>query len=178
MLKRRRFLRDFPAVVGWREWVNLPRLGIDALRAKLDTGASTSSLHAAELSYFDKDGEQWVRVRVHPDPLDRERLVYYEARLLGLRVVRSSSGHEESRPVIRTPVCLGGLCWTIDLTLSSREKMKYAMLLGRQAMAGHIIVDSSRSYVGGFPLHLPAELRKEARKSADVLVRGHGDDQR
>ncbi len=173
MARKHGFLKKFPAVTGWREWVTLPRLGIDALRAKLDTGADTSALHTAEARLFEHRGQSYVSFTVHPRPEEPDYTVLFEAPLIGQRWVKNSSGQGHLRPVIRTPMCLGGLCWEIELTLTRRDTMNYAMLLGRQALAGNILVDSSRSYMAGYPLHLPADWRPVRRKRPmATVVRG------
>lgn len=164
MARKHGFLKRFPAVVGWREWVTLPKLGIDALRAKLDTGADTSALHAAGIKLVVREGRSFVRFKVHPRPEEPDYTARFEAPLLGERWVKNSGGQRHLRPVIRTPMCLGGLCWSIELTLTRRDRMNYAMLLGRQALAGNILVDSSRSYMAGYPLHLPADWRPMRRR--------------
>lgn len=133
--------------LGWREWVTLPDLGIDRVKVKVDTGARTSALHAYDVQPFRQGDEDWVRFRIHP--LQRNVRVSIEAtaRLADRRRVRSSSGHERLRPVIQTPIVLGGERWMIELTLVRRDMMGFRMLLGRQAIRKRFVVDPGRSFV-------------------------------
>jgi hypothetical protein len=135
------------SVVGWREWIALPGLGIGAIKVKIDTGARSSSLHAFRIHEFQRDGGAWVRFTVHPLQRDRETTVEAEARVLEFRHVRSSSGHATLRPVIAVEVELGGQRWPIELTLAARDEMGFRMLLGREAVRRRFVVDPGRSYV-------------------------------
>jgi len=135
-------------VVGWREWVALPQLGLPAIEAKVDTGAKTSSLHAFALDYFEENGKRRVCFGVHP-LRDDDLEVFACADVVDDRVVVSSNGHEEHRFVIRTPVTLAGETWPIELTLTDRREMRYRMLLGRQAMQGRLAVDPAALYLHG-----------------------------
>jgi hypothetical protein len=136
-------------IVGWREWVALPDLGLPAVKAKVDTGAKTSSLHAFDLETFREGGRERVRFGVHPLQ-DNERLtVWAEADVVDERHVTSSSGHEELRVVIRTPLRLGDLTWPVEITLTDRRSMRLRMLLGREALDGQLLVDASTSFLHG-----------------------------
>ncbi|MFB6240944.1 MAG: ATP-dependent zinc protease [Gemmatimonadota bacterium] len=139
------------AVVGWREWVSLPELGIDRTKAKIDTGARTSSMHAFDLERFRRDGRPMVRFEAHPIQRDTSVRIPVEAELVDRRSVRSSSGDETVRPVIETDVVLLGQRWPIELTLIRRDMMGFRMLLGRQALRGRFVVDPGRSFLGGKP---------------------------
>ena len=121
-------------VVGWREWLDLPDLGIRRIKVKVDTGAHTSSLHALDLERFEVGGEPWVRFLAHPLQRDAETTVAVEAPLVDERRVRPSTGRAAVRPVIRTRAVLGEACWPIEITLINRDVMGFRMLLGRRAI--------------------------------------------
>ena len=138
-------------VIGWREWVGLPDLGIRRIKAKVDTGARSSSLHAFDLEDFERDDEMWVRFSIHPVQRKSDKTVEAEAQVLEYRSVRSSSGKASMRPVIVTNICLLGLSWPIELTLANRDSMGFRMLLGREAFRRRFLVDAGNSYYGGKP---------------------------
>ena len=153
-------------VVGWREWVALPQLGVAAVKPKIDTGARSSSLHAFHIHEFQRDGVTWLRFDVHPLQRDTKTTVAAEAPLLEYRLIKSSTGHANRRPVIVTELELAGLRWPIELTLASRDQMGFRMLLGREALRGRLTVDPGRSYLASAPPadHKP---RKSKRRKAD-----------
>jgi hypothetical protein len=136
-------------LLGWREWVGLPGLGLPLVKAKVDTGARTSTLHAFYVETFRCGGEERVRFGVHPLRSHTTVEVHCEAQVLDRRVVSDSGGHKEQRFVIRTPLEIAGRVWPIEVTLTNREDMLFRMLLGRSAIAGRGIVDPARSFVGG-----------------------------
>ena len=141
-------------VVGWREWVAFPQLGIPRLKAKIDTGARSSAIYATDIKIFRRGGRRMVRFKVPYVQHSHSYTVEAEAEIVDERYVKSSSGHVELRPVIRTYVELVGVCWVLDLTLSNRGKMKFRMLLGREALKGRFTVDVEQSYVAGRPAKL------------------------
>ena len=135
--------------LGWREWVQLPELGLDSIKAKIDTGARTSALHAFEVTPFEENGTRRVEFKMHPNQRDRETVVVCVADIKDERLVRDSGGHQQERWVIETPICIGNQCWPIELTLTSRDDMLFRMLLGRTAMRKRAVVNPSRSYLTG-----------------------------
>ena len=135
--------------VGWREWLSLPTLGLPAVKAKIDTGAKTSALHAFFIERFRRDGDDFVRFCMHPLQNNKELVVQCEAPLLDERIVSDSGGHKELRYVIMTDVVLGSHQWSVELTLTNRDSMHFRMLLGRSAMKNRLLVNPSRSYLCG-----------------------------
>jgi hypothetical protein len=137
------------AVLGWREWVALPDLAIPHIKAKVDTGAKTSALHAFYVQPFERDGEPWVRFGVHPLQGSTEHMVECEAPVKDVRRVTDSGGHAEMRPVIETALVVQGEPRVIELTLTDRENMMFRMLLGRSALKRRFVVDSGKSFLLG-----------------------------
>ena len=135
--------------LGWREWMKFPDLGVLAVKAKVDTGARSSSLHAEDIEISTVRGKRFVLFTVCPLQRSREQSVRCRALLLEERWVKSSNGSRELRPVIRTPVEWATRRWEVDLTLTSRDLMGFRMLLGREAMRKRFVVDPGRSFVGG-----------------------------
>lgn len=139
-----------PTIVGWREWLSMPDLGVTHIKAKVDTGARTSAIHAFEVDPFEKDGKTWVRFGLHPNQDDTETVIWCEAEVIDQRNVTDSGGHTEKRYVIKTTVCLGGKRWPMEVTLTNRDTMMFRMLLGRTAMsAGNIVVNPALSFLCG-----------------------------
>jgi hypothetical protein len=139
--------------------VALPELGITALKAKADTGARSSALHAFDVDRFEREGEPWVRFSVHPRQRDGVTTVRAEAPWVDERLVRSSSGAATRRPVIRCLLRLGDASWPIEVTLVRRDLLGFRMLLGRQALRRRCIVDPGRSYLLGGDLRRPGVQR-------------------
>lgn len=138
-------------IIGWREWLSLPALQVAHIKAKVDTGARSSALHAFDIAPFHRGGTRMVRFRVHPLQGDARTVVTAEAELIDTRAVRSSSGEQEVRPVIHTTARILDREWPIELTLTRRDQMGFRMLLGRQALRRRFLVDTGRSFLAGTP---------------------------
>ncbi len=134
-------------VIGRREIVALPNLGISQIKAKIDTGARSSALHAFHVEKFQHDGYEMIRFQVHPDRRDSKHTVTAEAQLLEYREVRNSGGTVQLRPAILTTIELDGLQWQIELTLTNRDVMGFSMLLGRQAVRDRFLVNPGKSFL-------------------------------
>ena len=127
-----------PLVVGWQEWVRLPMLGLPAIKAKIDTGARTSALHAFDI---EPAGADRIAFKVHPIPRRADIVVQCDAQLVDSREVTSSNGERERRVVVETEIEIAGRRWLIEITLTNRALMRTRMLLGRQALQGHVLID-------------------------------------
>ncbi len=133
--------------VGWREWVGLPELNISAIKAKVDTGARTSCLHTFGIEEYEKNDEKWVKFWVHPIQDDSVTEQECHAKVIDMRTVRDSGGHETFRYVILTTLIIGKMRYPIEMTLTARDNMQFRMLLGRTAMEGRLLVDSEASFI-------------------------------
>lgn len=151
-------------LAGWREWVQLPEIGVPWIKAKLDTGARTSSLHAYDISTFDSEGVAWVRFRVRPWQESAEDETTIECPVHDTRRVRSSSGHVEERVVVRMRVVLIGREIDAEVTLTNRDAMGFRMLIGREALRRGFAVAAGRSFVGG---RAPKPVRRRNRGRAE-----------
>ncbi len=136
-------------IIGWREWVALPALGLPAIKAKVDTGALTSALHAFLIEPYSSNGQDMVRFLIHPIQRNQDFEMECHSPVHDFREVTDSGGHREMRYVIQTDIGLAGASWPIELTLTNRDTMRFRMLLGRRAMRGHFVVDPGTSYVSG-----------------------------
>jgi hypothetical protein len=144
-----------PLTVGWREWVGLPDLGVDAIKAKIDTGARTSALHAYAIEPFRRRGALWLRFGLQPLQQSDAFKVTCEARAIDQRTVRNSGGGVEKRYIITTLLRLGGEQWPIELALANRDQMGFRMLLGRTALESRALIEPGRSFLlGGAPARL------------------------
>ncbi len=142
---------DPHTLIGLREWVALPDLGVVGLRAKIDTGASTSALHATEIVEFERDGKRWVRFTAHLGTLVQRRH-RCEAPLVAHKTIKSSNGQTQTRYVVRTLLALGSHVWPVEFTLTCRKNMRYRLLLGSRALVdGKWLIDPSRSYLQDKP---------------------------
>jgi hypothetical protein len=140
------------ATVGWREWLALPDLGIPALKAKVDTGARTSALHTFDVRRFERAGGSYAAFSVRPLQYREDVIVRCEAPIVAERFVTDSGGHRELRYFIRTAVQVGSATWPIEVSLTNRATLRFRMLLGRTAVARHLLVDPSRSFLMGTEL--------------------------
>ncbi|MFV0574164.1 MAG: ATP-dependent zinc protease [Vibrio sp.] len=134
-------------IVGWREVLSLPELGIKQIKAKVDTGARSSCLHAFKIETFEKNTELWVRFWIHPLQNNNNHVQICESKIIDRRTVKDSGGHAEERYVIETLLDFNGEQWPIEVTLTNRENMLFRMLLGRTAMHDRIIVDPAASFL-------------------------------
>jgi len=148
-MKKGRTKNEDLVTVGWREWLSFPELGIPAIKAKMDTGARTSSLHTYAIETFYERGIEKVRFGIHPLQKRRDVALICVADVVDRRLVTDSGGHRELRYVIRSAVSLGGRMWPVEITLTNRDTMLFRMLFGRSAMSGQVIVDPCKSFATG-----------------------------
>lgn len=135
--------------VGWREWVVMPDLTMTPVKAKVDTGAKTSAIHAFFVEEFSRDDGIWVRFGLHPTQKSLEPECICEAKVIDKRTVTDSGGHKEDRYVIETALSIGGHTVMTEMTLTNRETMLFRMLLGRNTLAGRFTVDPEASFLCG-----------------------------
>ncbi len=135
--------------LGWREWVHLEGWEDRPIKAKVDTGARSSALHAEEIEPFHRHGEPWLRFTVYPEQKAREAPLRVEAPLVDRRSVRSSSGSAQLRPVVLIEVRLGAHRFPVEVSLTRRDRMGFRMLLGRTAIRGRFVVNPARSFLQG-----------------------------
>ncbi|MBC7525613.1 MAG: 30S ribosomal protein S6--L-glutamate ligase [Flavobacterium sp.] len=140
-------MQDNKIILGSEEWCSFPELGIPAIKARVDSGAKTSALHAINIAPFQKDGINWVKFDINPIQNNLKTVIHCEALLVDKRIVKSSSGFREQRYVIQTNLKIGNEIWAIEMTLTNRDSMGFRMLLGREAMSGRILVDPEKKYL-------------------------------
>ena len=134
-------------IAGWREWVALPDLHIKRIKAKIDTGARTSALHAEKITPFTKDGAAYVRFVVHPLQRKKKPARTCVALVIDHRRIMDSGGRPEERYVVRTTLAVGQSRWPVELSLTNRDQLGFRMLIGRQALRRRYVVDPARSFV-------------------------------
>ena len=134
-----------PTIVGWREKVALPDLGLRAVPAKIDTGARTSSLHAEVLQEFERGGQKYVRFAVDFGRQHVRQIC--EAVQVEWRGITSSNGETQRRMIIKTPLTIGDVTFRAEISLANRKDMKFPMLIGRSALRRRFVVDSGHSWL-------------------------------
>lgn len=143
--------KSSPRLVGWREWASFPDLRIPQIKAKLDTGAQTSAIHAWNVNPFDVGDQTWVRFELHPQQRGRQDAVECEAQVIDQRRITNSGGQREQRYIIETTIRFGNEMWPIELGLTDRDEMGFRLLIGRAAMRGRLIIDPDSSFRLGLP---------------------------
>ncbi|ABV87421.1 alpha-L-glutamate ligase, RimK family [Shewanella pealeana ATCC 700345] len=142
-------MSDNKFIIGSEEWCAFPALGVPAIKARVDSGARTSSIHAVNIRPFKREGEPWVSFELHPIQNSRKIILRCESKVVDRRNIKSSNGESEKRYVIASVIQLGGNAWEVELTLTNRDSMGYRMLLGREAMSNKTLVDPSESFCLG-----------------------------
>jgi hypothetical protein len=140
-----------PLVIGWREWVHMPDLGVLEIKAKVDTGADNSSLHAFNIERFTRDDQDWVRFDLHTKQRSKKPTLRCEALVVKEQRVKNPGGRAEVRPVIQTKLVVAGREIEALVNLTTRDEMSFRMLLGRRTVRGQFVINPGRSYLGGRP---------------------------
>lgn len=157
-------------ILGSEEWCTFPELGIPTIKARVDSGAKTSALHAINIAPFIKDEQNWVKFDINPIQNNVKTIIHCEAPLVDKRIVKSSSGFREQRYVIQTTLDIGDTNWLIEMTLTNRDSMGFRMLLGREAMSGRVLVDPEQKYLLGQPtIDSLKEVYKNSEKASSGL---------
>ena len=157
-------------ILGSEEWCSFPELGIPTIKARVDSGAKTSALHAINIAPFIKNDTHWVKFDINPIQNNLKTIIHCEAPLIDKRIVKSSSGFREQRYVIQTNLKIGDSKWPIEMTLTNRDSMGFRMLLGREAMSGRVLVDPEQKYLLGQPTpDSLKELYKDSEKASSGL---------
>jgi len=152
-------------IIGWREWVALPDLGVKKIKAKVDSGARTSSLHAFDIKQYTRNGKQYVRFFVHPNQRNSDDEIECTSKVLEFRKVKSSNGQTELRPVILTRVSLQDESWEVEMTLTNRDEMGFRMLLGRESIRKRFLIDTGKSFLG------TKKVKKKVNKKIKKMVK-------
>jgi ribosomal protein S6--L-glutamate ligase len=156
-------------ILGSEEWCSFPELGIPTIKARVDSGAKTSALHAINIAPFIKNDTNWVKFDINPIQNNLKTVIHCEAPLIDKRIVKSSSGFREQRYVIQTSLEIGSSKWPIEMTLTNRDSMGFRMLLGREAMSGRVLVDPEQQYLLGQPT---SDNLKELYKNSEKASTG------
>ncbi|KAF2081714.1 MULTISPECIES: 30S ribosomal protein S6--L-glutamate ligase [Flavobacterium] len=156
-------------ILGSEEWCSFPELGIPTIKARVDSGAKTSAMHALNIAPFIKNDANWVKFDINPIQNNIKTIIHCEAPLVDKRIVKSSSGFREHRYVIQTSLKIGDAKWPIEMTLTNRDSMGFRMLLGREAMSGRVLVDPEQKYLLGQPT---AESLKELYQNSEKAKTG------
>ena len=163
-------MSDNKVILGSEEWCSFPELGIPTIKARVDSGAKTSALHAINIAPFIKNESNWVKFDINPIQNNLKTVIHCEAPLIDKRIVKSSSGFREQRYVIQTNLQIGNSSWPIEMTLTNRDSMGFRMLLGREAMSGRVLVDPEQKYLLGQPTSdTLKELYKNSEKASSGL---------
>lgn len=156
--------------IGWREFLSIPKLGVDSVKAKIDTGARTSSLHVSEISYYKRKEKEFAHFVIHPKQKSASPAIEAKAEVVERRKITSSNGHATLRPVILAEIVIGTEKRVIELTLVNRDMMGFRMLLGREALRGAYVVDPGRSYLQSRELQ---RLEQKEKHSASKALKKH-----
>lgn len=156
-------------IIGSEEWFSLPDLGIPTIKARIDSGAKTSALHAMNITTFLKNETNWVKFEINPIQNNAKTVVSCEAEYIDKRIVKSSSGFREYRYVIISKLKIGNEIWPIQMTLTNRKSMGFRMLLGREAMSGKVLVDPEKKYLLGEP---STDKLKEIYVNSEIIPSG------
>ncbi len=143
-------------ILGWREWAALPELNINEIKAKIDTGARSSALHAFAIDPYRKNGQRWVMFAIHPIQKECDVVIECHAPIKDRRIVSDSGGHKQRRYVIETQLILGSTAIRAEMTLTNRDSMLFRLLIGRTAMNTRFVIDPNASYLQGEPLSFVA----------------------
>ncbi len=139
------------AILGWREWVTLPELNLEHIKAKIDTGARSSALHAFAIEPYRKQNQRWVMFAIHPEQNNTELVIECHAAIKDRRIVSDSGGHKQRRYVIETQLLLGSAIISAEMTLTNRDSMLFRMLIGRTTLNDRFLIDPSASFCQGIP---------------------------